>query len=156
MFVNGSGQNEQSLERTFHRCLIHVYDCILSLKKNLVLCGKGDNSNLNIDTMNWITDTYASKTPQPKELKLGRKHLWKVLYKVCLFCPVQFIVSIFKLELSPFPHKKIFFRKHATINMNCLWRPCLLMDRDKISQKLLCQNEPKVGGSSYRLWKVPY
>jgi hypothetical protein len=30
---------------------IHVYDCMLS-KKNICLCGKGDNSNLNIDTMN--------------------------------------------------------------------------------------------------------
>jgi hypothetical protein len=30
-------------------------------KKNIVLCGKGDNSNLNIDTMNRITDKYASK-----------------------------------------------------------------------------------------------
>jgi hypothetical protein len=29
--------------------------------------------------------------------------------------------------------KKVFFRKHIIINMNCLWRPCLLMDRDEIS-----------------------
>ena len=42
------------------------------------------------------------------------------------------LISIFKLELSPFA-QIFFFRKHAIINMNWLWRPCLLMDRDKMS-----------------------
>ena len=47
--------------------------------KKQFFCGKGI-TNLNIDlskiqlAMNWITDKYASKTPQPNELKLGRKH----------------------------------------------------------------------------------
>ena len=51
---------------------------------------------------------------------------------------IQFIVFIFKLQLSPFPHKKkYFFRKHTIINMNRLWWPCLLMDREEISN--LCR-----------------
>jgi hypothetical protein len=66
MFVNGSGRNEQSLWRTFHR---------------------------------WFLPSFSS---------FG----WGVLK--AYLSVIQFIVSIFKLEFFPFPHKNRFFiNKHG-------------------------------------------
>jgi hypothetical protein len=77
----------------------------------------------------------------PSFSSFGRGDLEAYLSVIQFIANCILLISIFKLELSPFPQKNIFFfffvffffRKHTIINTNCLWWPCLLMDWDEMS-----------------------
>ena len=72
---------------------------------------------------------FSSENPQPNELKLGRKHLWKVFSNNCTFC------------YDPLPNM-------AAPGNSCFWLADFLI----FSSETAWPNEPKLGRK--HLWNV--
>ena len=176
MFVNGSGRNEQYLQRTFHRCFLPSFGSFGKAvseekifrnrpirNKNCLwwpclLLDQNEMSNLyrgpSIDA-SYQVSYHLAKRFQRKSCFRNRP----IRNKNCLWWPclltdqngmsnsyrgpsidVSYQVSV-HLAMQ---FQRRFFRNQPIRNKNCLWRPYLLMDRDKMS---ILYREPSIDAS---------
>ena len=114
MFVNGSKRNEQSLQRTFHRCFLPSFGSF----------GKAVSEE----------KMYQKLTNQKQELSVvalivnGSGRNGQFLQRTFHRC--------FLPSLGSFCHtvsEEKNFKNHPIRNKNRLWWPCLLTDRDEMS-----------------------
>ena len=116
MFVNGSGQNEQSLQRTFHRCFLPSFGSFgKAVSEDKIF------RNRPIRNKNCLWQPY---------LLMDRDEMSNLYRGPPIDASYQVSVHLAKR----FQRRRI--KKNQPIrNKNCLWQPCLLTDRDEISNR---------------------
>ena len=111
MFVKGSERNEQSQQRTFHRCFLQSF----STFSQTVL--EGNNEPIRNKNCRWRPCLLMDRD---RMNNLYRGPSIDASYQVS-----DHLVKRFQ--------RKRFFRNRPIRNKNCLWWPCLLMDQDEMS-----------------------
>ena len=113
MFVNGTELNEQSLQRTFHRCFLPGFDSF-GLAVSEKIFQKSTNQK-----QEWpVAAMFINRSGR------NEQYLQRTFHR-CL-------LPSFGSSGHAVSDEKIF-KNRPIRNKNCLWWPCLLMDRDKMS-----------------------
>ena len=131
MFVNGSKRNEQFLQRTFHRCFLPRFGSFGQAVSEQKIFRNRPIRNKNC--------------PWRPCLLMDRDEMSNLYQRTIHRC---FLTSFgsFGQAVS----EKIF-KNRPNGNKNCLWRPCLLTDRDKISN--LTEDLPQILHTKFRfIW----
>ena len=114
LFVNESGRNEQSLQKTFHRSFLPNFSSFGKVVSEENIFQKSTNQK-----QEWLVAAMFVNGSGQKEQSLQR-----TFHRCFLpsFGSFGYAVSAEKI-----------LKNRPIRNKNCLWRPCLLMDRDKMS-----------------------
>ena len=114
MFVNGSGRNEQSLQRTFHRCFLPSFGSfghVVSEEKNFL------NQPIRNKNRLWWPCSLMDRDEMSNRY---RGSSIDASYQVSVHMAKQF-------------QRRRFFRNQPIRNKNSMWWLCLLTDPDKMS-----------------------
>ena len=114
MFVNGSKRNEQFLQGTFHRCFLPHFGPFGQAVSEQKIFQKSSNQKQDLP----VAATFVNGS--------GRNE--QSLQRTCHRCTLPSFGS-FGQTVS----EKKNFKNQPIRNQNRLWWPCLLMDRDEMS-----------------------
>ena len=114
MFVNRSELNEQSLQRTFQGCFLPSFGLFGKAASEEKIFQKSTNQKQELSV--------ATMFVNGSELN---EHLYRGPSKDASYQVLIHLAKRFQ--------RRRFFRNQPIRNKNCLWQPCLLTDRDKMS-----------------------
>jgi hypothetical protein len=157
MFVNGSGRNKQSLWRTCHRWFLPSFSSFgwRVLEAYLSVIQFRDNCILNRYKMYlYLNLPFNSKTDFSDTMYQSIRNKNR-LWRPCLFTDQDEISNLYRgpaidasyhvsVHLAKRFQRRRFLKNRPIRNKKFLWRPCLLMDRDKMSN---LYRGPSIGAS---------
>ena len=126
MFVNGSKRNEQILQRTFHRCFLPSVISLGQAVSEEMLFQKSTNKKQKLS----ITAMFVNGSKRNEQFPQRTFH--------------RCFLPRFGPPFGQAVSEQKIFRNRPIRNKNCLWWPCLLMDRDKMSN---VYREPSIDAS---------
>ena len=110
MFVNGSGRNEQSLQRAFHSCYLSSFGSFYQAVSEEKIFYESTNQQHELPVL-------AMFVNGSKMSNLYREPSIDATYHISVHLAKRF-------------QSRRYFRNRPISNENCLCRPCLLRDQD--------------------------
>ena len=127
MFVNGSGRNEQSLQRTFHRCFLPSFGLFGQAVSEEKIFRNRPIRNKNCLWWPCLLMDQDTMSTLYRGLPIDTS------YQVSLYLAKRYLIR-----------GEEFFKNQPIRNKSRLWRPCLLTDQDEMS---ILYRGPSIHGS---------